>query len=154
MINDIKMRLFWVLILKIPFSLIINRPINIKEKISSVEFKLLSIVSFIEKLKIFLITYRALFRLSALKKIHARVTKIKVINTWTEEVSLFLQFILYFFLNASIPFSIMLNIPCIDPHTTKVQFAPCHKPLTKKTKNRLKYTLIFFTLFPPREKYK
>jgi len=73
--------LLWVFILKNPFSLNINITINPKEKINSTEFKLLSILSLIEKLNILSNTYIALFKLSALKKIQARLTNINVINT-------------------------------------------------------------------------
>ena len=42
-----------------------------------------------------------------------------------------------------------LNIPCKIPHKMKVQLAPCHIPLIKKTSIVLMYVLNLPFLLPP-----
>ena len=51
-------------------------------------------------------------------------------------------------------FSINSKSPCPSPHTTKLTSAPCHKPVTKNTMNKLMFRRAFPFRLPPSGMYR
>ena len=76
--------------------------------------------------KILFITEKAWSKVGNLKNIQAKLTNIKVTSTLIH-----LTHPLDIGVLRPKAFSIIWNIPCRLPHTIKVQFAPCHNPLTR-----------------------
>src|SRR5687767_2550237 len=103
-----------------------------------------------EKENILLMMINALPIDGARKNIQAKVTNIKVKTPWKKQVAGVCQGLTPNLVkNLSRNRAPIKNQPCSAPQITNVQFAPCHKPLTRNTTMRLKNQRISEVLFPP-----
>ena len=101
-------------------------------------------------LKTLWIILQAISRVSALKNIHEKSTRINVIKMRKHLFSrLVLLLQTLFFKSPTIWY-----MPCSSPHTAYVTDAPCHNPLARNTNIRFLYLHTCPFRFPPNGIYK
>ena len=133
---------FLNIVLFINVSLKIKRKIKRKAKISSLVLNTLVMFSSKDIWQIFWTARKASSIPLALKNIQAKHVQIKTIMPDKNGNSLIFVF---FWINRSM----MSRLPCIMPQATKFHLAPCHKPLRKKTINKLIIQRTLFVRLPP-----